>query len=89
MSGPYFAAFCLAGNVADGPKVGFTTPRAIGEAVVRNRIKRRLRESVRLHLDRLGPEYSVVFNPRKSVLSAVFSDLEREVERLFSRCKAS
>lgn len=89
MTGPYFSAFCLAEAEKEGPKVGFTTPRALGKAVVRNRIKRRMRESVRRHLDQLSPEFSVVFNPRKSVLAAVFTDLEREVERLFSRCKAS
>jgi ribonuclease P protein component len=69
--------------------VGFTTPRALGRAVVRNRIRRRMRESVRLHLDALHPRFSVVFNPRKTVLHAAFAELEREVEKVFSRCKAS
>ena len=86
---PYFAAFCLAGSAEVGPKVGFTTPRALGKAVVRNRIRRRMRESVRLHLDTLSPRFSVVFNPRRAVLTAAFPDLEREVEKVFSRCKAS
>lgn len=48
-----------------------------------------MRESVRLHLDALHPRFSVVFNPRKTVLHAAFAELEREVEKVFSRCKAS
>jgi ribonuclease P protein component len=58
----------------------------VGKAVVRNRIKRRVREAVRLHLDRLNPQWSIVFNPRRKVLDATTSELEREVERLFLRC---
>ena len=43
---PHFAAFYL--RISEpGARVGFTTPRALGKAVVRNRIKRRLREQIR------------------------------------------
>jgi ribonuclease P protein component len=56
---------------------------------VRNRIKRRFREAVRLHLDRLNPQWSIVFNPRRKALDAPMADLVREVERLFLRCSGS
>ena len=73
----------------DGPHIGFTTPRALGKAVVRNRIKRRVREAVRFHLDRLNPQWSIVINPRRKALEAPTEDLQREVERLFLRCNGS
>jgi ribonuclease P protein component len=73
----------------DGPHIGFTTPRALGKAVVRNRIKRRVREAVRLHLDRLNPQWSIVINPRRKALDAPDAELQREVERLFLRCNGS
>jgi len=85
-SGPYFAAFCIREPQPDGPRIGFTTPRALGKAVARNRIRRRVREAVRLHLEQLSPEWSIVFNPRRKAMEAPFPDLEREVERLFQRC---
>lgn len=73
----------------DGPHIGFTTPRALGKAVVRNRIKRRVREAVRLHLDRLSPQWSIVINPRRKALNASTQELQQEVERLFLRCNGS
>lgn len=72
--------------LACGPKVGFTVPRALGKAVARNRIRRRVREAVRLHLDQLSPQCEVVINPRRKAKEAPFPELEREIERLFRRC---
>jgi ribonuclease P protein component len=84
-----FAAFVVCEPQPDGPHIGFTVPRAIGKAVVRNRIRRRVREAVRLHLDRLSPQWSIVINPRRKAFDAPMSDLRREVERLFLRCNGS
>ena len=41
-TGRYFAAFCLrvARTGSEGPRLGFTVPRAFGKAVLRNRVKR-------------------------------------------------
>ncbi len=88
-SGPYFAAFCLRDAHVDGPRIGFTVPRALGKAVSRNRIKRRLREAVRVRLDRLNPQWSIVINPRGKALTARMGDLRQEIERLFLRCSGS
>ena len=88
-AGPYFTAFYvrLPGST-DGPKIGFTTPRGLGGSVVRNRIKRRLREAVRLRLDRLSPQWEIVFNPRRLAMNSPFTELTREVEKLFLRCNS-
>jgi len=88
-SSPFFAAFCVREPRPDGPRIGFTTPRALGKAVVRNRIRRRVREAVRLHLEQLSPEWSIVFNPRRKAMEAPFPELEREILRLFQRCSIS
>ena len=85
-SGPYFAAVCLKVQGQTGAKVGFATPRALGGSVVRNRIRRRLREAVRLSFSGLAPGWAVVVQARKGALEAPFEDLRKEVEKLFSRC---
>ena len=66
-----------------GARVGFTVGRVLGGAVQRNRIKRRLREAVRLRRSVLqgAGAVDVVINPKKSVLTAEFSAVLQEVGR--------
>ena len=73
----------------EGPRIGFTVPRALGNAVVRNRIRRRVREAVRAQLDRLNPQWTIVINPRRKAFDAPMPEILREVERLFQRCNGS
>jgi ribonuclease P protein component len=70
------------GTALDGSaRVGFTVGRVLGGAVVRNRIKRRLREAVRLQGTLLTGPVDVVINPKKSVLTLEFSSVFEEVGR--------
>jgi ribonuclease P protein component len=86
---PLFAAFCVRETEADGPRIGFTLPRAVGKSVIRNRIRRRVREAVRLQLEQLNPQWSIVINPRRKALEAPAAEVRREIERLFRRCNGS
>jgi ribonuclease P protein component len=75
--------FYLERNGAEGLRVGFTVGRTLGGAVDRNRIKRRLRELVRLTRPVVAPAADVVINPKKSLKTAKFRDLFNEVSRAF------
>lgn len=68
-----------------GVRVGFTCSKALGGAVIRNRLRRRSREAVRHHLFMLAEvgAVDVVINPKKSLLDADFDQISREVERAF------
>jgi ribonuclease P protein component len=88
-SSPYFAMICLRVEGQAGTKIGFATPKAVGGSVVRNRLRRRLREAVRRNMGRLGPGWAVVVQCRRAALKTPFAVLEREIERLFARCGQS
>ncbi len=66
-------------------RFGFTVGKVLGGAVERNRIKRRLREAVRLRRALLhgSAAADVVINPKKSVLKLEFSLVLEEVGRAF------
>ncbi|OQM76512.1 ribonuclease P protein component [Manganibacter manganicus] len=64
------------------PRVGFTVTRKAGNAVIRNRIRRRLKEAVRLHAaDDMAPGNDYVIIGRADVLHAPFSQLKAELSR--------
>jgi len=66
-----------------GLRIGFTVSRALGGAVQRNRMKRRLREAVRMTRPRAGANADVVINPKKSLLTVDFAAIVNEVSRAF------
>lgn len=79
----HITVFYLLRAGSEGMRVGFTIGRALGGAVERNRMKRRLREAVRLQWPVCMPAVDVVINPKKAALGMNFSELGREVARIF------
>ena len=56
-------------------RVGITVSKKLGHAVVRNRIRRRLREVYRLNEDKFLPGYDIVVVARSRCISANFEKL--------------
>ncbi len=81
----YFYALRPADRRSDTPgaRIGLTVPKALGKAVDRNRIKRRMREAVRRNLPLLTAAVDVILHPRRSVIDAEFAAIEREVGVIF------
>jgi ribonuclease P protein component len=75
--------FYLRRQQGEGLRVGFTVGRVLGGAVVRNRMKRRLREAVRLQGLQASVAVDIVINPKKSLLTAEFAVIQNEIGRAF------
>lgn len=68
-------------------RIGFSVSRRVGGAVVRNRVKRRLRELMRRKLARIAPGYDLVITARPGAADARMETLEQEVARLLARAR--
>lgn len=64
-------------------RLGITVPARVGNAVVRNRIKRRVREVFRRMRAQIPEGWDLVLNPRAAAASVPYSTLTRELLRLF------
>jgi ribonuclease P protein component len=72
----------------EGPRIGLTAGKVLGKAHERNRIKRRMREALRRHLDLLPAGVDLIFHPRRAVLTIEFTKLEAEIVRILQQAKA-
>jgi ribonuclease P protein component len=79
----HMTVFYLSRTEGEGLRIGFTVGRVLGGAVDRNRMKRRLREAVRLNRPVIAAPVDVVINPKKSLLKVEFSQIQKEVTRAF------
>lgn len=88
--GPYFILEILDRKAPDeAPRAGFTVTKKQGNSVERNRIRRRLREAVRLHgRFAMLPGHDYVLVGHRDALEASFEELTKAlVTRIASRQK--
>ncbi len=71
-----------------GPRVGFTVSRRVGNAVVRNRVRRRLRAVAERVLPRARPAADYVLIGRQGTAARPFADLVADLEAALAKLGA-
>lgn len=66
-------------------RIGMSTPRTLGGAVQRNRVRRRLRELIRERLGRIGPGWDLLLIARPAAGDASYAELGAAMDALLRR----
>ena len=80
-SSSYFTVFLKANGLPQS-RFGFSIKRTLGGAVVRNRMRRRMREIVRQHREEIGAGWDLVIHPKANVATAEFAALRADLLKL-------
>jgi ribonuclease P protein component len=84
--GKYLILFA-AGRGGTGPRIGITVSGKVGNAVERNRAKRRIREALKLELTESTPNSEMVFVARAVIKTASFEDIRKDIKKLLDKAK--
>ncbi len=83
----HLLVLCALPNNLPYSRFGFAVNSRIGNAVRRNRIKRRLREIVRLQQESIQPGWDIVLIARQPIRSADYHEMETACARLLRRAQ--
>ena len=81
---PFFAIYCRRTGRPQS-RLGITTRVKLGNAVKRNRVRRRIRELYRTNEHRFSSGYDIVVVARTRAIFARYSELERSFLRLMKK----
>ena len=73
---------CVLPNGLEYSRFGFSVSKRVGKAVVRNRVKRLLREATRFREPAIPPGRDLVFIARSPIKEASFQEVDQAVENL-------
>jgi ribonuclease P protein component len=73
-----FVSLGVLSDTGNGFRAGFITSRKLGTAVLRNRVRRRLREIVRLHRSQLSNDVWIVVIALPGAAKTTYRELEAE-----------
>ncbi|MEW9121442.1 MAG: ribonuclease P protein component [Thermotaleaceae bacterium] len=82
----YLVIFVLPNRQAYN-RVGFSASKKVGKSVIRNRVRRLMKESFRKLADKIEKGYDIVFIARVNVKDASYSEVEKAMLHLLKKSK--
>ncbi len=80
-----FVVLIVHPNELESTRFGVSAGRSVGNAVLRNRAKRRIREAIRPRIGEIQPGWDLIFLARKSIHEAGSPELQTAIDRLLRR----
>jgi len=81
---PYINIVYFKNVEVDQPRIAFALSAKVSNAVIRNRIRRRIKETIRSCIKENGSfGYDILFIPKKSTIDVPYSDLLEEMSKFF------
>jgi ribonuclease P protein component len=77
--------YSLNTNTQGDPRFGISVSKRVGNSVMRNLTRRRIREAIRPHLDVLPQGTDFVIIARQRIVNASFEEIKADLEKLLRR----
>jgi ribonuclease P protein component len=84
-----FVLYSYARQQQPGFRLGISVSKKLGNAVVRNRIRRMIKEIIRLNAHRLPGGYDLILIARKPVVGMPYADMEKSILHVLKRAAFS
>lgn|SRR5574344_10310 len=68
-------------------KIGFSVSKKVGKAVIRNKVKRRLREILTKYILKIADNHTLIFVAKQEINSISFFEIENQVINLLKKAK--
>lgn len=81
----HLLVLCALPNELEHSRFGFSVSKRVGKAVVRNKVKRLLREATRARQSLVVPGHDLVFIARNPIGGADYREVDQAVEQLLAR----
>ncbi|MDI3480858.1 MAG: ribonuclease protein component [Tepidanaerobacteraceae bacterium] len=84
LSCPYFNVY-IKENDLKTARLGVSISKKIGKSVVRNRIKRRIKELFRHNIENIKKGIDIIISIKKDISKMDYKDLKREIKNILKR----
>ena len=73
-------------NKSENSRIGISVSKKVGKAIIRNKVRRRIKEAYRLNIDeKIKNGHDIVFIARVDIKDADYSDIEKSMKHLIRK----